>query len=105
MTESGFSKIAPKAFARAGMTPADIRMFHPYDDFTIAVVMQLEDFGFAARGKGCDYVLATDLSFGASSRSIPAAGRFPPASRGSPAVGSISWKPCARCSARAARAR
>ncbi len=45
------------------MTPADIRMFHPYDDFTIAVVMQLEDFGFAARGKGCDYVLATDLSF------------------------------------------
>jgi len=63
MTESGFSQIAPKAFARAGMAPADIRMFHPYDDFTIAVVMQLEDFGFAARGKGCDYVLATDLSY------------------------------------------
>ena len=63
ITETGHAKIAPKVFARAGLNPADIRMFHPYDDFTIAVVMQLEDFGFTVRGKGCDYVLETDLSF------------------------------------------
>jgi acetyl-CoA acetyltransferase len=63
ITETGFARIAPKVFAQAELKPADIRMFHPYDDFTIAVVMQLEDFGFAPRGKGCDYVLATDLSF------------------------------------------
>ncbi len=63
ITLSGHSQIASRVFERAGRKPDDIRMFHPYDDFTIAVVMQLEEYGFAPRGKGCDYVLATDLSF------------------------------------------
>ena len=62
ITESGFSMIAPELYRKAGMTPGDIRMFQPYDDFTIAVLMQLEAFGFCERGKGSDYVLATDLS-------------------------------------------
>lgn len=60
--ESGFAKVAPAVFSRAGLGPADIRMFHPYDDFTIAVLMQLEEFGFCERGAGSDYILATDLS-------------------------------------------
>ncbi|MEA2935658.1 MAG: hypothetical protein QOD74_2304 [Variibacter sp.] len=62
ITETGFSKIGPKVFAQAGLKPSAIRMFQPYDDFTIAVMMQLEDFGFCKRGEGSDYVLATDLS-------------------------------------------
>jgi acetyl-CoA acetyltransferase len=62
MTATGHGRIAPRIYAQAGLRPSDVRMFHPYDDFTIAVVMQLEDFGFAPRGKGCDFVLATDLS-------------------------------------------
>ncbi len=62
ITETGFSKIAPKLFTQAGLKPSDIRMFQPYDDFTIAVMMQFEDFGFCKRGEGADYVLATDLS-------------------------------------------
>jgi acetyl-CoA acetyltransferase len=62
ITETGFSRLAPKVFADAGLGPADIGSFHPYDDFTIAVMMQLEDFGFCERGKGCEYVMATDLS-------------------------------------------
>src|SRR5690606_14133126 len=63
ITESGFARIGPRVFEQAGLRPSDIRMFHPYDDFTIAVVMQLEDLGFCAKGKGCDFVLATDLSY------------------------------------------
>ena len=50
-------------YQQAGLTPGEIRMFDPYDDFTIAVLMQLEDFGFCAKGEGSDYVLRTDLSY------------------------------------------
>jgi acetyl-CoA acetyltransferase len=63
VTENGFSELAPKVFAQSGLGPGDIGSFHPYDDFTIAVMMQLEEFGFCRRGEGCDYVLATDLSY------------------------------------------
>jgi acetyl-CoA acetyltransferase len=62
VTESGFTRIAPVVYAKAGLSPADIGMFQPYDDFTIAVLMQLEAFGFCARGSGSEFVLKTDLS-------------------------------------------
>jgi acetyl-CoA acetyltransferase len=63
ITETGFSKIAPKVFKQSGLTPKDIRMFQPYDDFTIAVMMKFEDFGFCKRGQGSDFTLDTDLSY------------------------------------------
>lgn len=62
ITTTGFSQIGPRLFAQAGMQPADVRMFQPYDDFTIAVQMQLEQLGFCAVGKGADFILDTDLS-------------------------------------------
>jgi len=62
VTETGFSVAGPKALARAGMTADDIDMFHPYDDFLIAVLLQLEQIGFCGRGEGSDYLLATDIS-------------------------------------------
>jgi acetyl-CoA acetyltransferase len=62
ITESGFGAIGPRLFAQAGMTPADVRMFQPYDDFTIAVQMQLEQLGFCERGQGASFILDTDLS-------------------------------------------
>lgn len=62
ITESGHTRIAPQVYARAGLRPGDIRMFQPYDDFTIAVLMQLEAYGFCARGCGSRYILDTDLS-------------------------------------------
>ena len=62
ITETGFSQLAPKVFAKSGLGPGDIGSFHPYDDFTIAVMMQLEDFGFCPKGQGSAYVMATDLS-------------------------------------------
>lgn len=64
ITESGFSRIAPELYRKAELTPRDVRMFQPYDDFTIAVLMQFEAFGFCARGAGSRYVLETDLSIG-----------------------------------------
>jgi acetyl-CoA acetyltransferase len=62
VTESGFGAIGPRLFAQAGLAPSDIRMFQPYDDFTIAVQMQLEQLGFCERGRGADFILDTDLS-------------------------------------------
>jgi acetyl-CoA acetyltransferase len=63
ITETGFSVVGPAALAQAELTPRDIQQFHPYDDFTIAIVMQLEQIGFCRRGEGSRFVLDTDLSY------------------------------------------
>ncbi|MDE5445814.1 thiolase family protein [Bradyrhizobium sp. CSA207] len=62
ITQTGFSAIAPMVFRQSGLTAKDIRMFQPYDDFTIAVLMKFEEFGFCERGQGSDFILDTDLS-------------------------------------------
>jgi acetyl-CoA acetyltransferase len=62
ITESGFTKIGPALLEKAGLRPKDIRMFQPYDDFTIAVMLKFEAFGFCGKGEGSDFVLRTDLS-------------------------------------------
>lgn len=63
ITLSGFSLVGPEALKKAGMTPKDIRMVHPYDDFTIAVMMTLEQIGFCGTGRGSDFILDTDISY------------------------------------------
>lgn len=62
ITVSGHSVAGPKALKQAGMTVKDIQSFQPYDDFLIAIVMQLENIGFCKMGQGCDYVLEHDFS-------------------------------------------
>jgi acetyl-CoA acetyltransferase len=62
ITESGFTKIGPAVLEKAGLRPKDIRMFQPYDDFTIAVMMKFEAFGFCEKGKGSEFTMRTDLS-------------------------------------------
>jgi acetyl-CoA acetyltransferase len=62
ITETGFASVAPKVYRQSGLAAKDIRMFQPYDDFTIAVMMKFEDFGFCKRGQGSDFTLDTDLS-------------------------------------------
>jgi acetyl-CoA acetyltransferase len=62
-TTSGFSESCPKALEQAGLRIDDVDMFQPYDDFTIAVIIKLEDAGFCKKGEGRDFVLATDLSW------------------------------------------
>lgn len=62
ITETGFTVVGPRVMERAGMTPADIRLFCPYDDFLIAIMLQMEQIGFCGRGEGSDFILNTDLS-------------------------------------------
>ena len=60
--ETGHCVAGPKALAQAGMTVDDVDMFQPYDDFIIAVMLQMENIGFCERGQGCAYVMDTDLT-------------------------------------------
>ena len=62
ITETGFSVVGPEVLAKASMSAADLDMFQPYDDFLIAIMLQLEQIGFCGRGEGADYILSTDLS-------------------------------------------
>ena len=62
ITETGFSVVGPQALEKANMSTEDIDQFHPYDDFLIAEMLQLEQIGFCGRGEGSEYLLSTDLS-------------------------------------------
>jgi acetyl-CoA acetyltransferase len=45
-----------RAFAQAGLTPADVDVVELYDAFTICVPLFLEDLGFCAKGEGGAFV-------------------------------------------------
>ncbi len=62
-TTTGHKPAGEKAFKQAGLTPKDIASFHPYDDFIIAIMMQLEMLGFCKHGQGCDFVNANDFRY------------------------------------------
>ncbi|HVZ46479.1 MAG TPA: thiolase family protein [Ramlibacter sp.] len=59
---NGFQAISARLWQKSGLGPGDIGHFQPYDDFTIAVLLQLEAFGFCAPGDGARFVARTDLS-------------------------------------------
>lgn len=58
---SGFTDVGPRAFKAAGMAPKDVHMLHWYDDFLIALILQLEQTGFCAPGEGGAFVLSHDM--------------------------------------------
>ena len=64
LTYSGAAWSGPRAFAMAGVTPADIKYASIYDSFTITVLMQLEDLGFCAKGDGGRFVADGNLISG-----------------------------------------
>ncbi|MCA6298350.1 MAG: thiolase domain-containing protein [Phenylobacterium sp.] len=64
LTTSGAVWSGPRAFAEAGVTPADIKYASIYDSFTITVLMQLEDLGFCAKGQGGRFVADGNLISG-----------------------------------------
>jgi len=56
LTSSGGKYAAPRLFAMAGLSPADIDVAEIYDCFSPTVLMQLEDYGFCAKGEGGAFV-------------------------------------------------
>lgn len=69
LTYSAGRASALRAFAEAGVTPADVSYASLYDSFTITVIMQLEDLGFCEKGKGG--------AFAANGGLISGVGRLP----------------------------
>lgn len=61
-TESGHGVAGERAFKAAGLSPKDICSFHPYDDFIIAIMLQLEMLGFCDRGRGSEFINGTDFT-------------------------------------------
>ena len=56
LTHTGAIETGARAFAAAGVTPADVDMASLYDSFTITVLLTLEDLGFCAKGEGGRFV-------------------------------------------------
>ncbi len=50
------------AFRMAGLSPADVDVAQLYDCFTIAVLLQIEDYGFCAKGEGGAFASDGNLS-------------------------------------------
>jgi acetyl-CoA C-acetyltransferase len=64
LTVTGTAVSGPRAFAEAGVTPADIKYASVYDSFTITVIVQLEDLGFCKKGEGGRFVADGNLISG-----------------------------------------
>lgn len=62
------------AFAMAGIKPSDVDVFEPYDNFTHAVLLYLEDLGFCAKGEAGDFVADGRLRPGGSLPSMTSGG-------------------------------
>lgn len=56
LTVTGAATCGPEAFARAGLSPADIDILQLYDSFTITVMLLLEGLGFCKPGEGGPFV-------------------------------------------------
>lgn len=54
---------ARQAFAMAGLAPRDVDLAEIYDCYTSAVLIELEDAGFCAKGEGGPFLEAHDLTF------------------------------------------
>ena len=62
VTQSGHLAAGEKAFAEAGLDAKDICSFHPYDDFIIAMMIQMEMLGFCKPGQGCAFIQEHDFT-------------------------------------------
>lgn len=63
MLDTPIGPASRKAFAMAGVRPADVDMAQIYDCYTITVLLTLEDAGFCAKGQGMAFVREHDFTF------------------------------------------
>lgn len=56
LTDTSADLVASRLYAQTGIGPADIDVAQFYDSFTIAVIAQLEAYGFCAKGEGGPFV-------------------------------------------------
>ena len=56
LTTTAAERSGPRAFAEAGLDPADVDYASVYDSFTITVLQTLEDLGFCEKGRGGEFV-------------------------------------------------
>jgi acetyl-CoA acetyltransferase len=68
------ARCGPKAFGRAGLTPADVDVALLYDCFTIVVLLQLEDYGFCKKGESAPFVEGGRIGPGGSLPVNPSGG-------------------------------
>lgn len=61
LTDFGCKTSSAIAFARAGVTPADVDVAEIYDSFTVTLLVELESMGFFARGEAGPAALAGEL--------------------------------------------
>lgn len=62
ITYLGISQCSKAAFEMSGVKRSEVSFFEPYDDYTIAVLMQIEDAGFCLKGDGGKFVSEHDIS-------------------------------------------
>jgi acetyl-CoA acetyltransferase len=64
ITELPAKAVARTLYSRAGLGPHDVDVAQFYDCFTITVLMQLEDWGFCAKGDGGPFVAGGEIDLG-----------------------------------------
>jgi acetyl-CoA acetyltransferase len=80
---SGHASVARRLYAQAGLGPQDIDTAQIYDHFTSQVLMQLEDYGFCARGESGGFVRSGAIAHGG--------GRLPVNTDGGQLSGGYVW--------------
>ncbi len=63
-----------EAFGMAGVKPSDVDVFEPYDNFTHAVLLYLEDLGFCGKGEAPAFIANGRLRPGGSLPSMTSGG-------------------------------
>ncbi|MCT9934022.1 acetyl-CoA acetyltransferase [Planotetraspora sp. A-T 1434] len=64
VTVTSAAELAPRLYGMAGAGPRDIDVAQIYDCFTYSVIVQLEDYGFCAKGEGGPYVAEGHTALG-----------------------------------------
>ncbi len=66
LTSTRAADSARRAFAMAGIAPADVDVAQLYDCFTITALMSVEDYGFCGKGEGGPFAESGETALGGS---------------------------------------